>query len=214
MRNEILRPATRGVRTAFLGCLAGMIFSWLFLIVTTAPLSAARPPSTGPTTNPPGPNVPRLLVEGPPQSTLPEAWNAVQAKALEMLRQRFQEEGLPVAHMPTMPELRPLLARYWKPKEDNKYFPEPVNQTMHWVTIEIPLVPELKGLLIQKEREARMQERMLWVGRILAGVVVLLVAMAGYFRLEEWTKGYYTTWLRVATVGFIGSSVAALLLFA
>lgn len=213
MQNEIVRPAVRGVRTAFLGCLSGMLGSWLFLSVTTAPLSAARPTSP-PVVNPPDRSVPRLEVVGPRQLSLPEAWQAAEARAMEMLRERFQEEGLPVTHMPKMTELRPVLARYWKFEEKNEFRGEPVNQTVHWVTLEIPLVPELRGMLLQKEREARMQERMLWVGRILAGVVVLLVAVAGYFRLEDWTKGYYTTWLRLATVGFIGTCVVALLLFA
>jgi hypothetical protein len=214
MHNEITRPAARGVRTAFLGCLCGLLASWLFLTVTTAPLSAARPPATVAVANPNDRSVPRLEVVGPRQLTLPEAWQAAEARAMEMLRDRFQEEGLPVTHMPKMAELRPMLARYWKYKEENEFAKAPVNQTVHWVTLEIPLVPELKGMLLQKEREARMQDRMLWAGRILAGVVVLLVAVAGYFRIEDWTKGYYTTWLRLATVGFIGTCVVALLLFA
>ncbi len=213
MHNSIMRPASRGVRTAFLGCLSGMLSAWIFLTVTTAPLSAARP-TMAVSVTPPAPGVPRLEVVGPRQLSLPEAWQAAEARAMEMLRERFQDEGLPVTHMPKMTELRPVLARYWKYKEENEFAKAPVNQTVHWVTLEIPLVPELKGLLLQKEREARMQERMLWVGRVLAGVVVLLVAVAGYFRLEEWTKGYYTTWLRLATVGFIGTCVVALLLFA
>jgi hypothetical protein len=214
MHNEILRPARRGVRTAFLGCLSGMFFAWIFLLVTTAPLpaQARRAPATG--AIPVDRGVPRLTVEGPPQLTLPEAWQAAEAKTMEKLRDYFQDQGLPVAYMPPITELRPLLARNWKYKEESKVFPEPVNRTMHWVTLEIPLVPELRGVLIQREREHRMQERMIWVGRILAGVVVLLIALAGYFRLEEWTKGYYTTWLRLATVGFIGSGVVALWLFA
>ena len=195
------------------GILLTLFSAWIVLTVTTAPVDAARP-TTASTINPPDRGVVRLKVEGPPQPTLPEAWHAVEAQALEQLKQHLQEEGLPVTHMPAMAELRPLLARSWKPEEKNRFFEYPVNQTMHWVTLEIPVMPELKGLLLQKEREYRMQARMLWIGRILAAVVVLLIATAGYFRLEDWTKGYYTTWLRLVTLGFIGTCVAALLLFA
>ena len=44
---------------------------------------------------------------------------------------------------------------------------------------------------------------MILLGKFLAGFVAFLVAVAGYFRLEEATKGYYTTWLRVGVLGFI-----------
>ena len=59
---------------------------------------------------------------------------------------------------------------------------------MHWVELEIPVTPEIKAFLMQKERDRRVQERMLWLGRILAGVVVLLAAAAVYFRLDDATK--------------------------
>lgn len=58
------------------------------------------------------------------------------------------------------------------------------------------------------------QQRQIFLAKVLAGVVTLLVTLAGYFRLEEATKGYYTTWLRVAAAGLVALVVAGLLLAA
>jgi hypothetical protein len=60
------------------------------------------------------------------------------------------------------------------------------------------------------ERQGLVQERTFMVGKVLAGLVALLAALAGYFRLEEATKGYYTTWLRAGAIGFVLAVGAAL----
>jgi hypothetical protein len=57
--------------------------------------------------------------------------------------------------------------------------------------------------LLGQERQYRSEQRLGILGKGLAGLVALLAAVAGYFRLEEATKGYYTAWLRVGTVGFL-----------
>jgi hypothetical protein len=46
----------------------------------------------------------------------------------------------------------------------------------------------------------RAEERQGKLARVLAGVVVMLTAIALYLRLEKRTKGYYTTWLRLGVV--------------
>ena len=43
-----------------------------------------------------------------------------------------------------------------------------------------------------------MGQRLGWLARVVAGLVALLAAVAGYIRLEEWSKGYYTGWLKLA----------------
>ncbi len=40
----------------------------------------------------------------------------------------------------------------------------------------------------------------------LLGVLALLGAVSGYFRLDERTKGYYTGWLRVGAVAFLAAA--------
>jgi hypothetical protein len=196
------------------GILLTMFATWIVLSVTTQPLSAARPaPPTGAVTTAPE-RLTRIKVEGAPQPTLQEAWQSAEAKALDELVKHFREQGLPVTRVPTMADLRPMLARHWKYKEDQKVFAEPVGQLMYWVSLDIPVVPEVQSFLIQKERDRRVQERMVWLGKILAGLVVVFAAGGLYFRLDDWTKGYYTTWLRLATVGFVGTCALLLLLIA
>jgi hypothetical protein len=41
------------------------------------------------------------------------------------------------------------------------------------------------------------------LGKILVGLVALLAVVTGYIRLDDWTKGYYTGWLRLAAWGIL-----------
>lgn len=50
-----------------------------------------------------------------------------------------------------------------------------------------------------------MRDRMLFLVKFLAGIVALLATVCGYLRLDEWSKGYYTKWLRLAAVGCVGA---------
>jgi hypothetical protein len=67
--------------------------------------------------------------------------------------------------------------------------------------------------LIQKEirqaedesRLALMRNRMAFLVKFLAGIVALLGTICGYLRLDEWSKGYYTKWLRLAAIGCVGA---------
>jgi hypothetical protein len=62
----------------------------------------------------------------------------------------------------------------------------------------------------EKTKEARIQDRVFILCKIMAGLVASLGAVAGYLRLEEATKGYYTAWLRLAAIGFLGAVGAGL----
>ncbi len=55
----------------------------------------------------------------------------------------------------------------------------------------------------KKVRDERATTRQGVLARILAGLVALLAAVACYLRLEDATKGYYTTLLRLAAVAFV-----------
>ena len=54
-------------------------------------------------------------------------------------------------------------------------------------------------------REALAWGRKVGLGKILGAIVALLAAITGYLRLEEATKGYYTTWLRLGAISFLGA---------
>jgi len=51
--------------------------------------------------------------------------------------------------------------------------------------------------------EQRVRDRNLILARVLAGLVVLLLVMAGYLRLEDMTRGYATQMLRVVAFGLV-----------
>jgi hypothetical protein len=59
------------------------------------------------------------------------------------------------------------------------------------------------GELVEEARGTRMHDRQLLLARLLAGAVALLLVMTGYLRLEDATRGYYTTLLRLAAVGVV-----------
>ncbi len=64
-----------------------------------------------------------------------------------------------------------------------------------------------------RQRHSVMKERMLFLLKIMGGLVVLLATVAGYVRLDEWSKGYYTNWLRLAVLSCAGVVAAGWWLF-
>jgi hypothetical protein len=64
----------------------------------------------------------------------------------------------------------------------------------------------------QELRDERARVRQMVLVRLLAGIVAILIAVASYLRLEDATKGYYTTLLRVVAVAFVAAVVAGLAL--
>jgi len=85
--------------------------------------------------------------------------------------------------------------------------PEPVELGPGEPAQRVQVRVEITGRYLQEvqklAREERMQQRHLLLARVLAGLVALLVVVAGYLRLEDLTRGYYTTLLRVAAVGVL-----------
>ena len=44
------------------------------------------------------------------------------------------------------------------------------------------------------------EKRMVFLVKVLVGIVALLVTICGYIRLDEWSKGYYTKWLKLGAI--------------
>jgi hypothetical protein len=60
------------------------------------------------------------------------------------------------------------------------------------------------------ERETRMSHRMQILARSLMVIVAGLFAIAGYVRLDEWSKGYYSGLLKaIAVIAVVGIGFAA-----
>jgi hypothetical protein len=64
----------------------------------------------------------------------------------------------------------------------------------------------------QQERQSHAVARQHVLLRVLGGVLALLLVVAGYLRLEEATRGYYTTLLRMVALGVLGAVVLGLLM--
>ncbi len=68
------------------------------------------------------------------------------------------------------------------------------------VRLTVELTPEALGEIHKLAREQRMVERHRLAARGLAGALALLLVAFGYLRLEDATKGYHTTLLRLAAL--------------
>jgi hypothetical protein len=64
-----------------------------------------------------------------------------------------------------------------------------------------------------EQRKGVSRDRQTLLGKILAGVVATLASVAIYLRLDEATKGYYSLWLRLASVAVVASVGAGVWLF-
>jgi hypothetical protein len=69
---------------------------------------------------------------------------------------------------------------------------DPVNGEVRVITAHVALTPEGWQELGNRERAVQSRERMTIAARGLGLVTVLLGAVAGYIRLDDWTKGYYS----------------------
>jgi hypothetical protein len=133
------------------------------------------------------------------------------------------QDGNEVALDKALKEVESYLARqdppvHWKPSRD--WVDRNLVKTRHQevkvlndedlgdgydVTLKVEVGPKQYREILERDREERVKQRDLLLARILAGVVALLVAVVGYLRLDEATKGYYTLWLRLGALGLVGA---------
>lgn len=76
------------------------------------------------------------------------------------------------------------------------------------LTLEVPM--SKVSALLEEDRRERSVERLGQAGRGLAGLVVMLVALVGYFRLDDWTKGYLSTALKFTAIALAAAGAIAL----
>jgi hypothetical protein len=122
-------------------------------------------------------------------------------EAKKQLLKYLNDQGIVLKWDPPLSYIESL-AKHFEPAEDKE-----VPVAGHVKQLEIQVLFESKDLryMLEKEGELRGQDRMMLLGKFLAGLVAFLMAVAGYFRLEEATKGYYTLWLRLGMLGFIAA---------
>jgi hypothetical protein len=135
-------------------------------------------------------------------------------KAQHAIDEYLRNQMPRVRHLPDEDYIRDQLvrAKHVEP-------PSPSTEGKYLVKLDLVLTDEdYEALLardrqdIEDAREVRIQTRTVDLGRILVALVALLATVAGYVRLEDATKGYYTAWLRLAAVGFLAAVGAGLFL--
>jgi hypothetical protein len=98
-------------------------------------------------------------------------------------------------------------------KDQHVTGPEPGNPINGSFKVELHLKmdePEYRALadidrqLRDQDRQEIVHSRLSFLGKGLIGLIALLGSFAGYLRLEDATKGYYTALLRAGTIGFLG----------
>lgn len=171
--------------------------------------AAAKPPK------PPGPtrsNASKSFVET--RELEVKGFGATDEEAREVAYQRMQEaveelfkrSGQPLDELPSLD----LIRKAAKPKGGIVKLKEPIGGRDREVVYAIDLDSSFHGnsnflvYVSQQDRQSRAGSRMSLLGRILGFAIAFLAALASYFRLEEATKGYYTTWLRLGAVSFVG----------
>jgi hypothetical protein len=92
------------------------------------------------------------------------------------------------------------------------------NPLEHEVEMRVEVTDENFQQVLSRDRQERVAEvqaaRHLLAAKLLAALVALLAVAAGYFRLEELTRGYYTGSLRVLALVCIAGVAAGLWLLA
>ena len=81
---------------------------------------------------------------------------------------------------------------------------------MHRAYVYLDLSPEKRELLLGKWREELTRRRVNQIGGALGFVLVCLVTLVTYLRLDDATRGYYSRWLGTGAAAVVAGSAAAL----
>jgi hypothetical protein len=76
---------------------------------------------------------------------------------------------------------------------------------MQGVNLKVEVTPSFYDRLVKLDRQQRKEDRQWLLARLLAIFAVGFVAVGGYLRLDEATKGYYTGLLRLGAVALVGA---------
>jgi hypothetical protein len=135
-----------------------------------------------------------------------DGWGETPADARQMALERARRELLAsfdhaLEWKPNLQYIDKNLVKDSTSLEDSE---EPLKD-WHGIRLAVEISRYELDAMLQNDRQLRSESRMLLLGKFLAGIVAFLGAVAGYLRLEEMTKGYYTAWLRLAAVGFVSA---------
>jgi hypothetical protein len=156
-----------------------------------------RARATSTPAEPPKPVEPTFTVTGGFEKTKDLARESAIRAAVDKLQDYLMEQNPPITQKPSTKFVRKLLLDQQETVKDTDETILTGNgnaEKMYQVTVALKVEPS-------HIRELRSQDRSseaLWV---LAGMGGLAAMMAGFFRVDAWTKGYLTSWLVLGTVG-------------
>jgi hypothetical protein len=152
------------------------------------------------------------MVEGAWMNNKADAVEDALLQAQTKVTAYLRNQNPPVEWTPSLPYIQSHLVKTQPWQEDTKDFDQ--IGRMYRVRLDVEVTPLELSKMVNSGREFRIQQRMFLLAKVLAGLVVLLAAVSGYLRLDEYTKGYYTGWLRLAAVGLVAAAGAGLVLIA
>jgi hypothetical protein len=136
-------------------------------------------------------------------STHEDAWQDALEKAQTQVINYLHERQPALGWVPPVEYVQRHLLK-GDVKDEPKDLGPPVG-LVRCVQMRIEVTSDDRADMLQLARHALSQRRMHLAAEILAGLVALLMSVACYVRLDEWTKGYYTFRLRLATAGFLAA---------
>jgi hypothetical protein len=153
---------------------------------------------------------PTWKVDGPHAVTTDEAWEAALTQAQSKLVEHLHSQSPPVEWVPTTKFIHDKMVT--RSAEDTQELNDPIPVTMRRVRLEIELKPQVMREIREKDRDYRVRQRMITVGMGLGVLVLFLAGISAYLRFDDWSKGYYTTWLKVGALAFVLAAGLGLLL--
>ncbi len=137
-----------------------------------------------------------------------EAEEAALRKARSLVEDFLRQRNPELSWSPSVAFVRKHLVT--GPATRRKEKDQPVGQKRElplecW-TLPVAVTPTTEHLLAQAARAERAEGRLRLLGKVLVGVVLLLVGVVGYLKLDEWTRGSYSRWLQGGLVGLLAAA--------
>lgn len=174
--------------------LIGLYFFVLADAVASEPARPPRPPRASAKAAPPAEEKKiAWMIDSDWKTNREDAWKDAVEKTQAKLARWFRSRNW----RPSAEYVENRLVKGRKDRE--KVFDEigPMQQ----VALSIEVTARDHDDMLRQARSTVSEQRMFGLGKLLAALVALLGAFGGYVRLDEWTKGYYTNWLRLGVAG-------------
>jgi hypothetical protein len=149
-----------------------------------------------------------------PHSRSDEAVDDALNVAIDKFTFEYLEKKLPgTAWRPNTDFARKYMLKS-KREEVKKLESDPNAPDQYVAHIDVELTADGQKEMEKEAREMLIHLRMLVLGRILGGLVLVLGGVAAFIRVDEWTKGYLTVPLRLLMIALATAGIFALWLLA